>query len=104
MKEQIKNRRVWKDEVTKLQYANAVFMERNSQLEKEKIELLTFQSELRNAFNILHSNVSSLLGDYYLSLLTKRGARFPKQLEENIKAVVQNYRELEAKDLNHKRR
>lgn len=96
-----KHRRVWKDEVSKLQYANAVYIDRIAVLERQNADLLVTNRNISNEYEILYHNVARLFGS--TDSFTKRGATLPKQLEDSIKAVVQNYRELKKEDLNHKK-
>jgi hypothetical protein len=86
----IKHRRVWKDEVSKLQYANAVYIERIAVLERQNSDLFSSITHVRNEYEILYNNVSRLFGS--ADNFTKRGATLPKQLEENIKTVISDYK------------
>lgn len=97
-----KHRRVWKDEVSKLQYANAVYIDRIATLERQNNDLLVSNNNIAQEYQIFYHNVSNLFGS--ADSFTKRGAKLPKQLEDSIKAVIQNYKELTREELNHKGR
>lgn len=78
-----------KDEVSKLQYANAVYIERIAKLEEQNSNLFKALTDTGNAYKILYHNVDMIFGSTaYLSL---RGARLPKDLVKQIRALVDNY-------------
>lgn len=97
-----KHRRVWKDEVSKLQYANAVYIDRIAVLERQNTDLLVSNRKISNEYEILYNNVARLFGS--ADSFTKRGATLPKQLEDSIRAVIMNHKELTKENLDHKGR
>lgn len=97
-----KHRRAWKDEVSKLQYANAVYIDRIAVLERQNADLLVSNNKMAQEYQIFYHNVSRLFGS--ADSFTKRGATLPEQLENSIKAVIQNYKELKVAEFQNKGR
>jgi len=91
MTDDIKHRRVWKDEVSKLQYANAVYIDRIATLETQNADLLASNNRISQEYQIFYHNVSRLFGS--VDNFTQRGMTFSKQLEDDIRTVIQKYKD-----------
>jgi len=87
------NKNELKEQITKLQYANAVFMEKNAELEKKIEKLKTEQMDREHRNACLRNKVSSLIGQTLLNKLeNSRGMlHFPTEVADEIGEVVGKY-------------
>lgn len=82
-----------KNHITKLQYANAIFIERNAILEREWKEALRKAKEWQDEYNHVRSQVFHVFGEKLGSSFMRRGLEIPEGLIQEIRRLLEKFNE-----------